>query len=220
MGKMRSDCANLTDQKFGRLYVLFPVRFGKRYKVKWACVCDCGNGISVEGGGLRRGTGSCGCLQKEKARQSGLANHRHGLTGTHTWYTWQSMKSRCLYRGNIDYWNYGGRGIIVCERWLTFENFYADMGERPEGQTIDRINMDGNYEPGNCRWATHKQQANNKRSNRFLTHNGQTMTINQWAKIINISSQGLGGRFKRGWSTEKALTTKKRKENRHARIAL
>lgn len=198
MGKMRSHCANLTNQKFGRLYVLFPIRFGKRNKVKWACVCDCGNGISVEGTGLRRGTGSCGCIQKEKARQVGIANRRHGLTKTPTWKVWQAMKSRCFYRKNIDYWNYGGRGIMVCKRWMTFENFYADMGERPCGQTIDRINNNGNYEPGNCRWATIKQQTNNRRNNRFLTHEGQTMTITQWAGIINLHSSSLRKRLNRG----------------------
>lgn len=220
MGKMRSHCASLTGKRFGRLYVLFPVRFGKRNRVKWACVCDCGNGASVEGSSLQRGTSSCGCLQKEKARQSGLSNRRHGLTKTPIWWTWQAMKRRCVYKKDSEYENYGGRGITVCERWLKFENFHADMGDRPGGQTIDRISTEGDYEPGNCRWATCKEQANNRRNNNFLTYNGQTMTITQWAGIINISRAGICGRIRRGWPIEKALTKEKRKENRHERIAL
>ena len=117
------------------------------------------------------------------------------------------MKSRTTNPKNIGYHRYGGRGIRVCERWLKYENFKADMGEPPEGMTLERIDNNGPYSPENCRWATRTEQNNNTRSNRMLTFRGKTQTIMQWAREIGVSFQVLWYRIARGWSVDRALTT-------------
>lgn len=125
-----------------------------------------------------------------------------------TYISWRSMRRRCNQPTHHRWGNYGGRGIKICERWSSFKNFLADMGERPDGTTLDRFpNNDGNYEPGNVRWATAIDQSNNRRTNRFLTFQGKTMTIVQWAKNLGMSRQGLGTRLQNGWTTEQALST-------------
>ena len=123
---------------------------------------------------------------------------RDGMINTKVYRCWQSMKQRCLNKNDIGYKNYGGRGITVCPEWLnSFKNFYADMGKKPEGLSLDRIDNDGNYCKENCRWATLEEQHNNTRANRFLTYNNKTQTMAQWAREFNISSSTLFGRIKR-----------------------
>ena len=123
--------------------------------------CDCGREVNVARASLARGTSkSCGCLRMN----AGSRTRTHGMSKTPTWVSWMSMKDRCLRPTNRCWMDYGGRGIVICQRWLeSFENFLADMGERPEGMTLDRINVGGNYEPGNCRWATPTEQRRNAR---------------------------------------------------------
>ena len=118
------------------------------------------------------------------------------------------MKSRCLNPKSQQYHNYGGRGIKVCDRWQRFENFYADMGDRPSAQhTLDRRDNDRGYEPGNCEWRTYTQQNNNTRRSHRLTHNGETHTIAEWAAILGVPKQRLVNRITTyGWSAERALT--------------
>lgn len=130
----------------------------------------------------------------------------HGMSRTPTYITWGFMIQRCNNQRHKDYHSYGGRGISVCERWKTFENFYADMGLRPNGLTLDRINNDGNYEPGNCRWATPMQQQNNMRRNHTLSLHGETKTLSQWERSTGIKKGTILARLKYGWTAEDALT--------------
>jgi hypothetical protein len=131
----------------------------------------------------------------------------HGYFGTRTYYSWASMLSRCRNPKNIEFHNYGGRGIKVCNRWKRFENFLADMGERPKGMTLDRINGDRNYEPLNCRWATLREQGNNSRRNHWLEWNGSRKTVAQWAETLQVRPYVLYKRLYRGWTIERTLET-------------
>lgn len=161
---------DLTGMIFGRLTVIGYSRTDKNRKAIWRCRCECGERPAVAAYKLTSGhTKSCGCLQRE-AGDANLAkghaeNFIHGRVGTPTYKSWDAAKQRCFNRNDDHYPAYGGRGITMCERWRSsFLNFLADMGERPEGTTLDRYpDNDGNYEPGNCRWATMKQQSNNRR---------------------------------------------------------
>lgn len=157
---------NLVGRKFGRLTVIEEAGRSKHGNVTWRCVCACdGKEIIISGGNLNNShTESCGCLQKERAREV-CTTHGHANRSL-TYSSWSSMKARCLNPNDGSFPRYGGRGITICERWLGehgFENFLADMGERPEGKTLDRKKSNGNYEPDNCRWLDLSGQAINRR---------------------------------------------------------
>lgn len=160
--------ADLTGKQFGRLRVLALARVIPGACTEWRCQCECGNKINVRIGNLTSGnTKSCGCMQTEAKRQVGLANKTHGegYGTTPEYRAWHSMKARCLTETCAQYVDYGGRGITICERWLQYENFLADIGRKPSPRhSLDRIDNDGPYDKRNCRWATPQQQNINRRS--------------------------------------------------------
>jgi hypothetical protein len=173
-------------------------------KGHWLCRCSCGTEREVSYASLRRGgTKSCGCYRQEVR---GDMSRRHGLSKTRTWKTWQAMHGRCSHPSVNGYERYGGRGIKVCERWKLFENFFEDMGERPAGASLDRIDVNGDYEPGNCRWSSRIEQARNRRDSIKFTWNGVTKHINQWAEETSLSIDTIAQRIKAGWPQEEILT--------------
>lgn len=181
---MTSPRVNLAGQRFGNY---LAVDYAGRSS--WNCICDCGAQRVVLTSNLRKGhSASCGCMKAEKSR---AAATRHGLADTPVHRCWMSMRQRCQNPNDSAYENYGGRGIKVCERWTVFENFLADMGPMPPGYEIERDDVNGNYEPGNCRWATKKEQANNTRRNRLLTYQGRTQTLSQWAEDLGLKMHTL-----------------------------
>jgi hypothetical protein len=197
---------DIEGQRFGRLVAQAVEQRGGHQR-KWLCVGDCGRTVSATSTRLMSGdTQSCGCLRKETAKRQGLRNATHGQRKTATYRTWVAMISRCTNDKDSNWVNYGGRGVEVCDRWFEFENFLKDMGERPEGKTIDRKDVNGNYEPDNCRWATAEQQNNNRRTSRFIEFEGREQTLAQWARELGVTPQCLTMRL-RVWPKQRALTS-------------
>lgn len=195
---------DLTGQRFGRWEVIARAENTAGCQSRWLCRCDCGEERAVLGASLCFGKStSCGCFQKNRAS---LCNKKHGLSKTRIYAVWLGMIARCERSTNRDFSYYGGRGIVVCKRWHVFDNFLADMGEPSENMTIDRIDVNGNYEPGNCRWATREQQCLNTRRTRNLTLGTKTQTMSQWASDLGVSASFIHKRLRRGWSVERALT--------------
>jgi predicted small secreted protein len=171
--------------------------------------CDCGVVKSFYRQNVRSGASkSCGCWRKARGH---IANLKHGcktvaLTKP-VYRSWVDMKKRCYNERHKSFQNYGGRGIIVCERWReSFENFYADMGDRPTGCTLERNDVNRNYEPDNCRWATHREQGLNKRNNVRYEAFGKSLTLGEWSDETGIARLTILMRIKRGATVEDALT--------------
>lgn len=196
-------------QRFGRLLTIKRAAdavTSRGIKLKcFDCVCDCGNLVSVRAGCLNSGnTRSCGCFHKEELRKRLT---RHGMTGTRVFNAWLDMRKRCLDKSHSTYPNYGGRGITICDRWLTFENFLADMGTTPDGRTLERKEVNGNYEPTNCTWATHKEQMRNTRRTFHVTLKDRTQSLAAWCEEKKLNYKTVIYRLRYlGWPAERALS--------------
>lgn len=197
---------NLAGQRFGRLTAISPVPNYKHLHRGWECLCDCGNTVTVRVQQLRAGkTQSCGCLRRDNPPTLSHGHTRRGKV-TPTYSCWQAMCARCHNPNHPNYKQFGAQGIIVCERWSVFENFLADMGEKPGGLQIERLDNAGNYEPENCRWANRSEKGFNNRASRKYTVNGITKSFGQWAEHLGIGRVSLWERLKK-WPLDKALTT-------------
>ncbi len=201
---------DLHGKVFGRLTVVSESQARDSHgNVVWNCLCECGNTKATTSSNLRTGqTKSCGCLFLEVAAEKGRKKATHNMTDSKTYTVWVGMKGRCLNAKNPKYANYGKRGIRVCDRWMTFEGFLADMGECPEGMSIERKNVNGDYEPDNCIWADQKTQQNNRRDNVRLEFMGRNLTLAQWQDETGISQDAISWRIKNGWTVASALTNK------------
>jgi hypothetical protein len=192
--------------RFGRLVAVELVERLLNRNHRWSFKCDCGKSVVVNIKSVRSGnTASCGCLHKERliARNS---THKLSKVYPREYQTWKDMRARCTRVASKDYGDYGGRGINVCTRWNDFSKFIEDMGPRQVGFTIDRIDVNKGYCPKNCRWASAKVQANNKRSNVRLTINGETRTLQEWSDMHGVSRSKVRWRLAQGWSLEKAFS--------------
>lgn len=198
---MGFEMEHLTGRTFGRLTVEGYIGGGL-----WACTCTCGGVAKVFTQNLKTGNSrSCGCLHRER-------RFKHGMAKTPVYHAWQSMIQRCENPKDASYHNYGARGITVCAAWHQFGAFLADMGVRPKGFQIDRIDNDKGYSPDNCRWVSAKTNHNNQRHNRIIEHNGMRLTIARWAELLGMNYRTLNNRINRGWPVERALTEPADKE--------
>lgn len=195
-----------TGERFGRLTAVKLQERKSDNNHLWLFRCDCGveiaRGIRLVKSGR---TSSCGCLFRETMAER---NTTHGKSQTRTYRVWKNMRARCQTPSDSDYADYGGRGISVCSRWQGYQEFLDDMGECPDGMSIDRIDVNKGYEPGNCRWADAQTQARNKRSNRNITAGGVTKTITEWAQELGVSHRLIAYRIGAGWPPERAVSEK------------
>lgn len=203
MGRIK----NLVGQRFGQLEVISQAGVAKDRHILWLCRCDCGNEIICGGNVLKSGnTRSCGCFQKEGARQR---QRTHGLSGTKLYNIYYSMLARCYNSKNTAFVYYGKRGIKVCKEWkenlLHFVSWSSNNGYK-EHLTLDRIDNDGDYTPENCRWITMKEQSKNKRK-KLIDFNNEKHSLKEWSVLLNIPYATLHRRLKHKWPIEKAFTT-------------
>lgn len=193
---------NLTGKRFGRLLVIEPIKIGKNYK--WHCICDCGNETNVKACNLNSGSvSSCGCLWKENSLLRGKEAYKDGRSHERLYKIYEGMITRCYNKNRPKYHIYGERRITVCKEWLDdytkFKEWSLNNGYNEE-LSIDRIDVNGNYEPSNCRWVTMFEQSQNRIDTIFLTINGETKPLTEWARETNQKAPTIRGRKYRGWS--------------------
>lgn len=206
---------DLTGQRFGKQVALEKVGSSKDGRATWLCRCDCGQEITTTSANLIRGhTKSCGCFRKERVTE---AHQTHG-DGSHInrnrlYHIWADIKNRCNSPNCRAYKNYGGRGIHVCEEWQNYSAFkqWAFQNGYNEELTIDRIDVNKDYSPSNCRWVSKHEQCQNKRNSRKISYNGETKTLSQWAIELRIPRTTFAHRLDDGWNIEEAM--KKRDDN-------
>ncbi|MES2934314.1 MAG: hypothetical protein V4805_12605 [Pseudomonadota bacterium] len=208
---LKGRAKNITGQRFGRLVALGPVSRNRHKQIIWLFQCDCGNTRAIARSDLRNGhTKSCGCLRDETLKAIGASAKTHGMSKTPIYRTWLHMRKRCGDPSNKNYADYGGRGIHVCDKWQnSFETFHdhvsplTNFGKR--GYTLDRINNNGHYEPGNVHWATTSEQQSNRRNSVVLTLNGKTQCLAAWAKELGVPRGRLESRIRYGWNDQQIL---------------
>ena len=200
---------DLKNKKFNNLKVI-SFAYNKNGRTFWKCKCDCGNYCIKDAYKIMTGhTKSCGCISLQNKKELYKYSIKHKMTNTPLYRTWQNMKRRCDNKKMEDYKYYGKRGIKVCEKWKNdFMSFYnwAIENSYKEDLTIDRIDVNGNYEPNNCRWVDRKVQANNTRRNHYIEYNGEKHTLAEWEKITNIKSPTLRYRIKNNYPLEKIFS--------------
>lgn len=206
---MAQQAVDMAGMRIGRLTVVSRAENTNQNKAQWLCKCDCGKEVVVSRRHLKDfSTLSCGCYAKEKARER---HTTHGMKRTRLYRIWAGMKDRCC-NPKSKYWDrYGERGISVCDEWRnSFESFqsWAMSNGYKENLTIDRIDNSKGYSPDNCRWATYKEQENNRSNNRLLEHSGEVHTISEWGEITGIGQRLISQRLYHGWNIERALTQK------------
>ena len=218
MPKRRED---LTGKRFGRLVVLGFHGHNKGGQAIWVCKCDCGNISNVRGGDLRTGRVlSCGCLWRERIIK---AKTIHGMSHSDFYATYRNMKNRCYNENAHNYKYYGGRGIQVCDKWKDdIHEFYNDVSALPnfgeEGYTLDRIDNDGDYEPGNVRWASRKEQSINRRRRKVkytYEYDGEMHSLREISNITGIKYSTLNDRISKGWDPDRAFHTEVQEKFRH-----
>lgn len=192
---------DIAGQRFGRWTVIKRDGTNKHRMALWLCRCDCGAEGHVHTGSLTAGQSlSCGCLHRD------AVSKQRGRHETREYRAWAGMMARCFNPSSNRFDRYAGRGITVCESWRTLDGFIADMGLCPgDGHSIERIDNNGNYEPGNCRWATSKEQARNRRTTLYLTYQGMTKSLAEWAEVLGIPYKTTWRRLKRGMTVEQAF---------------
>jgi hypothetical protein len=210
---------DLTGKKFERLTILERVpNQGAGRAAHWRCKCDCGNEVIVRTDCFTRKdpykTKSCGCLNTEVLKKN-ATKHGHSTDDrgkTPTYGSWAGMIQRCTNPNNPQFRDYGGRGIAVCERWLDFRNFLDDMGERPNGLTIERLRNSEGYGPDNCKWADSIEQNNNTRRNVLVKYKGVIDTLPNWCRKLSLVQNKVRKRLDRGWAPERAFECDSQKE--------
>lgn len=207
-------CTEFVPETYGRLTAIGPAFLLAKGKLKrlayQACQCDCGClGVYSVSDMQRASCTSCGCLSRERAA---TINKTHGRTGTAEYKAWKNMNSRCYNPKNCRYSRYGGRGIAVCDRWKKFSNFLVDMGMKPsQTHSLDRINLNGDYEPGNCRWATRLEQMNNTKRNHLVIIGDKTDTLANWCRFYGVPYKVANYRLRIGIPAEQVFNTNSRR---------
>jgi len=197
---------DLAGQRFNRWLVKTRAPNSKSGKARWLCICDCGNESILDSTSFTSGNSkSCGCYEIEMSR---LRFSTHGACRRPEYRIWASLKDRCLNPSDRAYKHYGARGITICNEWRdSFAAFLRDMGHRPAGMTLDRIDNNLGYSPQNCRWTTWQNQQRNKRSNHLVTLNGETLCLSEWAERQGFNEGIILYRLSHGWTPEEAILT-------------
>lgn len=207
---------DISGMRFGRLVAVSFSHKDKHGACVWNVLCDCGEIKTVAASNLFGKTKSCGCLKKQLDKTKLVT---HGLSGTRTHRIWKGIIARCNIESATGFENYGGRGVRVCKQWLDYANFFNDMGPAPEGMSIDRIDVNGDYTIENCKWSSRIEQSRNRRTNRLIDVAGKKTVLSEAASLSEMRYDAIRFRLNRGWSSDEAVSAKKNTKKRSKKIA-